>query len=118
MENPSPADSSLAIIFLLCLIIYNMCMNELSIFYFLYGLHAATTLRSSSIFLPRTVPSHMISLIRLTFSDVLASSKNKTVPNTGVLLSPSDCVLILRLSTAISSAFLTAFSMSCRVVPP
>ena len=56
MENPSPADSSLAIISLLCLIIYNMCMNELSISYFLYGLHAATTLRSLSIFLPRIVP--------------------------------------------------------------
>ena len=49
--------------------------------YLLYGLQAAMNLISSGMVSPFSLLSHIISLISSIASEVLASSKNKTVSN-------------------------------------
>lgn len=80
--------------------------------YFLYGLHAATSLR----FVLRTrgcpsiVSSHIISFMHPTASVVFVSSKKSTV----MISFPN----FLQFDLARDSAFLTLFNISFFVVPP
>ena len=63
---------------------YGWCTSTLvhaSHYYLLYGLQAAMNLISSRIVSPFSLLSHIISLISSIASEVLASSKNKTVSN-------------------------------------
>ena len=108
--HPKPALFNFSFITLSCLLILqvNLCFKRCNHrTYSLYGLQAAINLKKGGTDLPRHLPSHITSFIRLITSLVLASSKNTTVSIPNFLF---------------SSAFLSAASMhlitSDSVVPP
>ena len=87
----------------ICMVWLRVCMS----LYLLYGLQAAMNLISSWMASPFSLLSHMISLISSMASEVLASSKNKTVSKP-----------IFWFSAATTWTWLTKWAISFSVTPP